>query len=284
MPRRSQPRERRSRPKKHLGQNFLIDTYILDQIADYVQIQPEDTVIEIGAGTGLLTARLAARARQVLAVEIDAQLHPQLEAECAEHSNIQFVQADVLKLDIAELIGGRPSENVRVVGNLPYYITTPILMRLLELRSRIATCVLMMQLEVAQRLVSPPGSRIYGAPSVAVAYHAEAKILRRVPPTVFRPRPKVESAILRLVMRAEPAVEVDDEAFFFRVFRGAFQHRRKTVRNALLKSGLCDGDAVQIDAALNDAEIPPTIRPEKLGIQEYARLANAVSAIQMSHQ
>ena len=275
-PRGPRPRGPRPRAKKRLGQNFLIDPGILRQIADYLEIQPGDTVIEIGAGTGALTTHLAEQAEWVLAVEVDASLAGPFQQNCARHSNIERIEADVLQLDWTNLIGDIPREKLRVVGNLPYYITTPILMKLLGLRASIHTVLLMVQHEVAQRLIAPPGTRVYGAPSVAVAYHADATLLRRVPPSVFRPRPKVESAILCLRMRERPAVDVDDGELFFRVVRGAFQHRRKTLRNSLIHSGIIGDNTDRLDAAIAEANLDPTIRPEKLGLAEFAALTQAL--------
>ncbi len=276
------PQSRRFRPKRSLGQNFLIDTSILNQIVGYLNIQQGDTVLEIGAGTGTLTTRLAVTADEVLAVELDETLHEQLVHKCTAYPNVRPILADVLKLDIESLLEGIAPEHARVVGNLPYYITTPILMKLLDQRMRIAVAVLMVQLEVAERLVSPPGNRTYGAPSIAVAYHAESEILRKVPPTVFRPRPKVNSAIIRLTMRKRPAVDVHDEGQFFRIVRGAFRHRRKTLRNALLKSGVYGSDPSLLDPVLERSGVSPTLRPEKLGLEEYARLSNATSSLGFS--
>jgi 16S rRNA (adenine1518-N6/adenine1519-N6)-dimethyltransferase len=193
----------------------------------------------------------------------------------AKNSNVELIKADVLKIDLADLLPPNSREHTKVVANIPYYITTPILLKLLELRSSIRTCVLMMQEEVAQRIVAPAGNRTYGSLSVFVDYHAEPEIVLKVPATSFYPRPKVDSALLLLQMRAKPKCPVKNEDLFFRVVRGAFQHRRKTLRNSLLRSGLSMPSEI-LDAAFKRIQIDSQRRGETLNIAEFADLADCI--------
>jgi 16S rRNA (adenine1518-N6/adenine1519-N6)-dimethyltransferase len=263
------------RPSKKLGQHFLVAPHTLQEIVWAAEVKPTDLVLEIGAGLGFLTALLVESAEKVIAVEVDEVLYAELQLRFAKAPRIALVQGDILKLDIAALLDGAQRERTKVVANLPYYITTPILWKLLELRGRISACVLTMQTEVAQRLASPPGGKDYGALSISVSYHAQAEIVRQIPPDEFYPSPQVQSAVVRLRMRDNPPVVLANEALFFRIVRAAFQSRRKMLRNALLSSSVpIPGDA--LDAVFNQTGIDPRRRGETLTIAEFAALANSL--------
>ena len=263
------------RPSKHLGQNFLIDPYTLQEMVWAGEVTGDDLVLEIGAGLGFLTDRLADAAGKVVAVEVDEVLYAELQLKYAKRPHVSLIRADILKLDIEHLFENQPRNQVKAIANLPYYITTPVLWKLLECGEHIGTCVLTVQTEVAQRLVSPPNRKDYGALTVGVAYHAQAEIVKAIPPSAFYPPPQVESTVVRLQMRKHPALNLVDEAWFFRVVRAAFQSRRKMLRNALLSSGVSiptDG----LDNAFQEAGIDPRRRAETLTISEFATLANCL--------
>ena len=263
--------------QKKFGQNFLIDSHVLDRIADAAQISEADAVLEIGPGIGTLTQRLAERAGKVLAVEIDRGLIPILAESLAEYDNVEVIQGDILEQnlnDLSERLGGK---RIKVVANLPYYITTPILMKLLESGLPIENITVMVQKEVAERMIAAPGSKIYGALSVAVQYHTEPRIVREVAPRSFIPAPEVASAVIACKKREKPPVETLDERMFFRVARASFGQRRKTLANALLGTG-ASKDAVR--RALDAAAIDEKRRGETLSLAEFARLADAFSAMQ----
>jgi len=262
------------RPRKRLGQNFLCDPNILEKIVRIAEVRDTDTVVEIGSGIGVLTALLAARAGRVIAVEVDRRLVEVLQAELGGVPNVTIVHADVLEYDFAS---ARPGEGrVRVVGNVPYSLSSPIVLRLLEYRASIDRAVLMLQREVAERLAAPPGTRDYGPLSVTVALYTQAHLEMRVPASCFVPRPDVESRVIRLDMRASPLCRVDDADIFRAVVRGGFARRRKTLLNSLKHSGL-PVDAESIPAILEELGIDGTRRAETLTVQEFACLSNRIA-------
>ena len=259
------------KPSKHFGQNFLIDENILRQIVAAAQVGSTDLVLEIGPGVGALTQALAQVAGRVVAVEIDAGLFPLLEEVLAPYDNVELLCGDFLKLDQDKLF--TRGQSLKVVANLPYYITSPILMALLEGPLHLDCIVVMVQKEVAQRLVAQPGTKAYGVLSVATQYYAVPEIVKVVPPTVFIPRPAVESAVVRLMIHRKPPVDVGDKRVFFRVVRGAFGQRRKTLGNSLATEFADVFSKEQIANFLITADIAPQRRGETLALEEFARLA-----------
>lgn len=249
--------------------------HVLERIIATAEVTNDDLILEIGAGLGHLTSKLAEVAKRVIAVELDDVLFAELQPIYAKTPNVELIKADVLKIDLAALLQSDSREHTKIVANLPYYITTPTLFKILELRSLIQTCVLMMQEEVAQRIVAPAGNRTYGSLSVVVNYHAEPEIALKVHATSFYPRPKVDSALLLLRMRETPKCLVKNEELFFRVVRGAFQHRRKTLRNSLIRSGLSIPSEI-LDAAFSKLKLDSQRRGETLNIAEFADLANCL--------
>ena len=265
--------------KKSLGQNFLTDPNILENITKTADLSKEVNVIEIGPGIGALTEFLAREAAEVMAFEIDDRLLPILAETLADYDNVQIVHQDILKADIESQIKKfkNPNLPIKVVANLPYYITTPILMHLIESGIPFAEFVVMMQKEVADRISAKPNTKAYGSLSIAVQYYMDPKLAFIVPRTVFVPAPNVDSAILKISRRDKVLVDVSDEAFFFRVSKLAFMHRRKTLWNNLLASfGKEEETKEKLKLALADAEIAPTIRGEALSIEEFAKLANSL--------
>lgn len=260
--------------QKKFGQNFLIDGRVLDKIIDAAGIGPEDCVLEIGPGIGTMTRRLAGEAGRVIAVEIDKNLIPILQDVLSDYENITILNEDILKVDILALVEkyneGKP---IKVVANLPYYITTPIIMGLFESNVPIDNITVMVQKEVAQRMQVGPGTKDYGALSLAVQYYAEPYIVANVPPNCFIPRPKVGSAVIRLTRHPEKPVQVQNERFMFLLIRAAFNQRRKTLQNALHNMGELNLAKEEIVAALKEMGLPETVRGEKLTLEEYARLA-----------
>lgn len=264
------------RNSKSLGQNFLTDKNIIDRIIEGSDIGPEDLVIEIGPGIGVITREAASAAKKVVAVEIDTDLLPVLEYTLGDLNNVEVINQDILKTDLKELIASQDfSGNVRVIGNLPYYITTPIIMKLLEEDIGAETITVMMQKEVADRLKAAPGKKDCGAISLMVQYFAEIREIVRVPKTVFIPQPKVDSTVLRLDVRKEKPVEIRDEEYFFKVIKAGFAQRRKTIANSL--SVLGDVTREEILRALETAGIDPVRRGETLDLREYAALAKALA-------
>ena len=264
---------RNANPK--LGQHFLIDPHALQEIAWGAKLTDADFVLEIGAGLGFLTSVLAASAKKVLAVEIDEFLYAELQVKFSETPHVSLIQGDILKLNFPTLLNDFPPKHTKIVANLPYYITTPVLWELLKFRQKIDSCVLTMQTEVAERIISPPGNKRYGALSIGVSYYAEAEIIHRIPPDRFFPSPQVDSSILKLQMRDTPQVTLENEALFFRIVRAAFQSRRKMLRNALLKNDVSiSADA--FNAICAQLAIDPQRRGETLDIAEFAALANAL--------
>lgn len=266
--------------KKSFGQNFLTDTNILQKIVDTAEIDKNVNVIEIGPGIGALTEFLAENAAEVVAFEIDERLVPILEDTLRDHDNINVINEDVLKADLQTRVKEfkNPNLPIKVVANLPYYITTPILMHLIESKIPFAEFVVMMQKEVADRISAEPNTKAYGSLSIAVQYYMTAKVAFVVPRTVFVPAPNVDSAILKMTRREQPLVEVKDEDFFFRVSKISFVHRRKTLWNNLTSHfGKSEEVKTKLEQALGNANIKPSIRGEALSIPDFARLSDALS-------
>ena len=264
--------------QKKFGQNFLIDTHVLDKIIQSANITEDDMVLEIGPGIGTMTQYLAQAAGKVIAVEIDKNLIPILEDTLSGYDNVRVINEDVLKLDLKKIAdeenNGKP---VKVVANLPYYITTPILMHLIESKIPFAEFVVMMQKEVADRISAEPNSKAYGSLSIAVQYYMTAKVAFIVPRTVFVPAPNVDSAILKMTRREQPLVEVKDEDFLFRVAKASFVHRRKTLWNNLTNHfGKSEEVKSKLEKALEIADIKPSIRGEALSISDFAHLSDAL--------
>ena len=265
--------------KKSFGQNFLTDTNILQKIVDTAEIDDQVNVIEIGPGIGALTEFLAERAAQVMAFEIDHRLVPILADTLRDFDNVTVVNEDILKVDLAQHIQNfkNPDLPIKVVANLPYYITTPILMHLIESGIPFSEFVVMMQKEVADRISAKPNTKAYGSLSIAVQYYMTVKVAFIVPRTVFVPAPNVDSAILKMVRRPEPAVAVEDEKFFFKVSKASFIHRRKTLWNNLTGYfGKTDEIKDKLTKALDQAGLSPSVRGEALGLEEFASLADAL--------
>ncbi|GIN64493.1 ribosomal RNA small subunit methyltransferase A [Robertmurraya siralis] len=265
--------------KKSLGQNFLIDTNILNRIVDHANLTDESGVIEVGPGIGALTEQIARRSKKVVAFEIDQRLLPILEETLAPYGNTTIIHSDVLKADVASMMATEFAgfTDVMVVANLPYYVTTPIIMKLLEEKLPIRGIVVMLQKEVAERIAAKPGTKDYGSLSIAVQYYTEAETVMIVPKTVFVPQPNVDSAVIRLTVRTTPKVAVKSEAFFFQITKASFAQRRKTILNNLI-SQLPEGKEKkeEILAALSKVHIEPTRRGETLSIEEFAVLSDAL--------
>ncbi|MBQ9615247.1 MAG: 16S rRNA (adenine(1518)-N(6)/adenine(1519)-N(6))-dimethyltransferase RsmA [Selenomonadaceae bacterium] len=257
------------RASKKLGQNFLIDAAVVRGIVEAAELQEGERVLEIGPGIGTLTQGLAESGAQVTAVELDKKLPAVLAETLKGYENVRIVQGDILKTDIRELMGDAP---FKVAANLPYYITTPILMALLEQRLPIRKIVTMVQKEVAERMIAPPGSKTYGALSVAVQYYTAPEIVLDVPPKSFIPAPEVDSVVIACKVRGEPPVTVRDEKLFFRVVKAAFGQRRKTLSNALKGAGFLKDE---VQEALEKAGIEAARRGETLSLEEFAQLADA---------
>ena len=265
--------------KKSFGQNFLTDTNILQKIVDTAEIDKNVNVIEIGPGIGALTEFLAESAAEVMAFEIDDRLVPILADTLRDFDNVTVVNQDILKVDLAQYIAEfkNPDLPIKVVANLPYYITTLILMHLIESGIPFSEFVVMMQREVADRISAQPNTKAYGSLSIAVQYYMTAKVAFIVPRTVFVPAPNVDSAILKMVRRDQPAVEVQDEKFFFKVSKASFVHRRKTLWNNLTSHfGKSEETKAKLTAALEQAELSPSVRGEALTLADFARLADAL--------
>lgn len=264
--------------QKKFGQNFLIDSHVIEKILASAALTKEDCVLEIGPGIGTMTQALAERAGRVIAVEIDRNLIPILTETLSEYSNVTIIQADILKVDLKKLAeeqnGGRP---FKVVANLPYYITTPIVMGLLEGQMPVDSITVMVQKEVAERMKEKPGSKEYGALSLAVQYYAKPEIVASVPPNCFMPRPKVGSAVIRLTRHREPPVEVIDETLLFTLIRASFNQRRKTLVNALKNSPDILYTKEQIQEALEAQHLSLSIRGEMLSLSQFAELSNDLS-------
>ena len=260
--------------QKRYGQNFLIDANILEKIVASAGITKEDTVLEIGPGIGTLTQYLSEAAGKVISVEIDKNMIPVLEYTLADFDNVTIINQDILKADIAGILNEAGAKSAKVVANLPYYITTPIIMELLEKDLPIESITVMIQKEVAERMQTGPGSKDYGALSLAVAFYSRAEVKMTVSPNCFIPRPNVESAVIRLDKLKEPAVKVNDKKEMFRIIRGAFEQRRKTLTNALSHSSAYKTDKKNIENALLKMDKNPNIRGEELTLEEFAQLSD----------
>ncbi|EOD00282.1 16S rRNA (adenine(1518)-N(6)/adenine(1519)-N(6))-dimethyltransferase RsmA [Caldisalinibacter kiritimatiensis] len=265
---------------KSFGQNFLIDKNILDKICEGANITKEDGVIEIGPGIGTLTQELCERAGKVVAVELDNRLIPILDETLFSYDNVKVIQGDILKIDIEDLIKTEfDNKKVKVVANLPYYITTPIIMKLLEERYNIEKIVVMIQKEVAMRIQAAPGGKDYGALSIAAQYYSNPQIIANVPKNVFIPKPKVDSAVIMLDVYSKPKFNVKDEKLLFKVVKAAFSKRRKTLVNALSSGGL-GLEKDQIREILSKHDIDHRIRGEKLSIEDFIKISDAIYSIQ----
>lgn len=266
--------------QKKFGQNFLIDSNVLESIIRGAEITKDDFVLEIGPGIGTMTQYLCEAARQVVAVEIDKMLIPILEDTLSEYDNVEVINQDVLKVDIKSLAeeknNGKP---IKVVANLPYYITTPIIMGLFESGVPIDSITIMVQKEVADRMQTGPGSKDYGALSLAVQYYATAKVILNVSATCFMPRPNVDSAVIKLTRHKEPTVNVVDEKLMFKIIRASFNQRRKTLVNGLKNSPELSFSKEQIVKAIEKIGKPETIRGEALTLEEFVELANAFTEL-----
>lgn len=263
---------------KSLGQNFLIDGSVLNRIAEGAELSEEDVVLEVGPGIGVLTQVLCERAGRVVAVEIDRGLLPVLDETLSEYSNVEVVLGDILRLDLPQLFEEKFSgKQVKVVANLPYYITTPIIMNFFEKKLPVERIVVMVQKEVADRMQAVPSTKAYGTLSIAVQYYAEAKIVTTVSAGSFFPPPNVDSAVIALIRREKPAVAVKDEDLFFRVVKAAFAQRRKTLPNTLSSTMGVAKDLLR--EALAKAEIDPMRRGESLSLEEFGRLADAIGEV-----
>lgn len=261
--------------QKKFGQNFLIDTHVLEKIISAAGITKNDCVLEIGPGIGTMTQYLAENARHVVAVEIDRNLIPILKETLADYDNVTVINEDILRVDIKALAeeynGGKP---IKVVANLPYYITTPIIMGLFESGVPIDNITVMVQKEVADRMKEGPGSKDYGALSLAVQYYAEPEIVANVPPNCFIPRPNVGSAVIRLTRHKEMPVEVKDPALMFKIIRASFNQRRKTLQNGLGNAPELPYTKEQIAVAITEMGLTPTIRGEALSLAQFAQLSD----------
>ena len=263
--------------QKKFGQNFLIDTHVLDKIIDASVVKEDDFVLEIGPGIGTMTQYLCERAREVVAVEIDKNLIPILSDTLKNYSNVTVINEDILKLDICKLAEeknqGKP---IKIVANLPYYITTPIIMGLFESHVPIDSITIMVQKEVAERMQEKPGSKEYGALSLAVQYYAKPEIVANVPPNCFMPRPNVGSAVIRLTRHEKPPVEVEDEKLMFRIIRASFNQRRKTLANGLNNSPQIHLPKEVIQESIVSLGVPENIRGEALSLEQFAELSNEI--------
>lgn len=265
--------------QKKFGQNFLIDGHVLNKIIAAAEITKDDFVLEIGPGIGTMTQYLAEAAGRVMAVEIDRMLIPILQETLAEYENVEILNEDVLKVDIAALVeeknGGKP---IKVVANLPYYITTPIIMGLLENHVPVESITVMVQKEVAMRMQAGPGSKDYGALSLAVQYYCDPYIVANVPPNCFMPRPKVGSAVIRLKTHTQPPVTTKDEQLMFRLIRASFNQRRKTLANGLNNSSELSFSKEQIAQAIEKLGVSASIRGEALTLEQFAALADILAS------
>ena len=263
--------------QKRFGQNFLIDEHVLEKIIDSSGITKDDFILEIGPGIGTMTQYLAEAAREVAAVEIDSSLIPILKDTLKEWDNVTVINNDILKTDIKKIAdeknGGKP---VKVVANLPYYITTPIIMGLFESHVPIDSITIMVQKEVADRMQEGPGSKEYGALSLAVQYYAKPEIVVNVPPSCFMPQPKVGSAVIRLTRHSEPPVAVKSEKLLFQVIRASFNQRRKTLANGLANYGAFGLPKEELQACIEELGVPVNIRGEALSLEQFAQLSNII--------
>lgn len=263
--------------QKKFGQNFLIDGNILGKIMDAAQITEEDCVLEIGPGIGTMTQYLAERAKSVIAVEIDKNLIPILRETLSSYDNVKVIQEDILKVDIDRIVreenDGKP---IKVVANLPYYITTPIIMALFENHVALRSITIMVQKEVAERMQAAPGTKDYGALSLAVCYYAKPEIVMKVPASCFMPKPNVDSAVIRLTRYEKPPVNAMDEAWLFSVIRASFNQRRKTLVNGLSNAENLGISKEKIAKVIEGMGLPPTVRGETLTLEQFTELSNCL--------
>lgn len=260
--------------QKKYGQNFLIDTHVLEKIIRAASIGSDDVVLEIGPGIGTLTQYLCENARQVIAVEIDDMLIPILGETLKEYDNVKIVHNDILKVDVNEIVSEYPGSSIKVVANLPYYITTPIIMGLFESGVPIDSITIMVQKEVAERMQAKPGTKDYGALTLAVQYYADAKIMANVPPNCFMPRPAVGSAVINLVKHKEKRYDVKNEDMLFRIIRASFNQRRKTLQNGINNAANLPYTKQQIAEAIEKMGLPTAVRGEKLSLEQFVELSN----------
>lgn len=268
------------RMQKKYGQNFLIDTNILHKIVEAAQITKEDCVLEIGPGIGTMTQHLAEAAGRVIAVEIDKELIPILEETLAPYGNITLLHADILKVDLQKLSEEQGIDRpFKVVANLPYYITTPIIMELFESHVPLESITVMVQSEVADRMQVGPGTKEYGALSLAVQYFAKPEVMVRVPASCFMPRPNVDSTVIRLTRHDNPPVEVEDEAYLFAIVRASFNQRRKTLVNGLVNAGNLGVSKEQVEDVLGQMGLSKTVRGETFTLERFAELSNRLGRV-----
>lgn len=260
--------------QKKFGQNFLIDPHVLEKIVSAADISKEDTVLEIGPGIGTMTQYLCEAAKNVIAVEIDSHLIPILNDTLSEYDNVTVIHSDVLKLNLSELLA--PYKRVKVVANLPYYITTPIIMELLEKNLPLVSITVMVQKEVADRMQAAPGTKEYGALSMAVQYYTKPYLAANVPPNCFMPRPAVGSAVICLTRHEEPPVAVKDPKHMFLLIRASFNQRRKTLSNGIKNFGGLSYSREQVEQALKACGMDKNIRGEKLSLEEFAQLSDCL--------
>lgn len=266
--------------QKKFGQNFLIDEHVLNKIISAAELTKDDYVIEIGPGLGTMTQYLCEQAGKVTAIEIDKELIPILSETLSEYDNIEIINNDVLKLDLLELIRNNTDKKCKVVANLPYYITTPIIMALLESRLPIESITVMVQKEVAQRMKVQPGTKDYGALSLAVQYYCEPYIVANVPQNCFMPRPNVDSAVIRLTTHKEPPVKVIDERLMFKLIRASFNQRRKTLVNGIKNFSELSYTKEQVTEAIVNAGFDENIRGEALTLEQFAKLSDEFSKLE----
>lgn len=266
--------------QKKFGQNFLIDTHVLERIISEAGITSEDMVLEIGPGIGTMTQYLCESAKKVVAVEIDKSLIPILKDTLGEYDNITVINEDILKVDINKLVSEEnEGKAIKVVANLPYYITTPIIMGLFEKKVNVESITVMVQKEVAQRMQAGPGTKDYGALSLAVQYYSEPEIVANVPPNCFMPRPNVSSAVIRMKLHRKPKVEVENETLLFKIIRASFSQRRKTLVNSINNSSELAFSKEQVAEALKQMEISENIRGEALSLEQFAVLSDLLNKL-----
>lgn len=268
--------------QKRFGQNFLIDMHVLDKIIDAAGVSSEDFVLEVGPGIGTLTQYLCENAREVMAVEIDSSLLPVLSETLSGYNNVTVVNEDILKIDINKIAEERNGgKAIKVVANLPYYITTPVIMGILESHVPFDSITVMVQKEVAQRMQAGPGTKDYGALSLAVQYYSDAEIVANVPANCFMPRPGVGSAVIRLCSHSKPCVNVDNEKFMFGIIRASFNQRRKTLQNGLANDSRLGVGKEQVAEALRQMGLKETIRGETLSLAQFAEFSNILGSLKM---
>lgn len=260
--------------QKKFGQNFLVDSSILDKIMESAQVTKKDCVLEIGPGIGTMTQRLAEEAGEVIAVEIDKNLIPVLQETLSAYDNVTVINADILKLDLNQIVEERGGKPVKVVANLPYYITTPIIMALFERKVPLQSVTIMVQKEVADRMRVGPGTKEYGALSLAVQYYAKPEIITKVPASCFMPKPNVDSTVIKLTRYENAPVKAEDEAWLFAVIRACFNQRRKTLVNGLANAASLGVDRKQVEDALAEMGLVATVRGETLTLEQFAELSN----------